>query len=302
LSIVRSLTQMGFAPSFTCAPYLLRSPSVGEHLAWGESSAVALANTYYGAMTNREGGPLALLCAIAGRTYEAGLHLSENRVPTIELIVPREISRELSDPGVAGALGYVVGEKLSGHVPLLRGASRMTFESLRAYTAAAGATGDIALTIVEGVTPGWQRALASAGRLERVEIEAEEVRGLLRDLDDSIDTIFIGCPHATLEEIRSVFETLSRRGRAEQPRIVVSTSRQVYELAESMGFISRADELGVEIVKDTCPVVSPMAPRLGAVATTSAKCLFYLPRLHGTKAKLIAWSSLGALNVVAQKR
>jgi len=41
-------------------------PRYGEHLAWSESSAVALANSVLGARTNREGGPSALAAAILG--------------------------------------------------------------------------------------------------------------------------------------------------------------------------------------------------------------------------------------------
>jgi len=48
LEIISYLLNMGFTPSFTCTPYVIRRPKLGEHLAWAESSAVAYANTVFG--------------------------------------------------------------------------------------------------------------------------------------------------------------------------------------------------------------------------------------------------------------
>jgi len=57
------------------------APRLGDHIAWGESSAISFANSVLGARTNREGGPGALAAAICGRTARYGLHLDENRAP-----------------------------------------------------------------------------------------------------------------------------------------------------------------------------------------------------------------------------
>jgi predicted aconitase len=54
----------------TCTPYqIYQGPTSlagrGDHLAWGESSAIFYANSVIGARTNREGGPSALAAALA---------------------------------------------------------------------------------------------------------------------------------------------------------------------------------------------------------------------------------------------
>jgi len=49
----------------------------GEHIAWGESSAIAFANSVLGAFTNREGGPSALAAALTGCVPEYGYHLAK---------------------------------------------------------------------------------------------------------------------------------------------------------------------------------------------------------------------------------
>ena len=72
--------RMGGVPCHTCTPYLIgHCPKFGEHVAWGESSAIAFVNSVIGARTNREGGPAALAAAIAGRVPAYGYHLDENR-------------------------------------------------------------------------------------------------------------------------------------------------------------------------------------------------------------------------------
>jgi len=83
-AIVRALAFMGARLTFTCTPYYIPDVSGlsrGASVAWGESSAVVYANSVLGLRTNREGGPLALMAAIAGRTYYYYMHVDSERVP-----------------------------------------------------------------------------------------------------------------------------------------------------------------------------------------------------------------------------
>ena len=57
----------------TCAP------SFGQQIAWGESNAIAFANSVIGARTERYPDLLDICCAITGRVPAVGLHLTENR-------------------------------------------------------------------------------------------------------------------------------------------------------------------------------------------------------------------------------
>ena len=64
----------------TAVPLSKREPAhVREHVAWGESSAVAFVNSVIGARPTGRGGPTALAAAITGRVPAYGYHLDENR-------------------------------------------------------------------------------------------------------------------------------------------------------------------------------------------------------------------------------
>ena len=68
------------SPTWTCAPYQTHMrPSFGQQIAWGESNAIAFANSVIGARTERYPDLLDICCAITGRVPAVGLHLTENR-------------------------------------------------------------------------------------------------------------------------------------------------------------------------------------------------------------------------------
>src|SRR6266513_6551427 len=72
--------RMGAVPTWTCAPYQTHMrPSFGQQIAWGESNAIAFANSVIGARTERYPDLLDVCCAITGRVPAVGLHLTENR-------------------------------------------------------------------------------------------------------------------------------------------------------------------------------------------------------------------------------
>ncbi|MEB3825136.1 MAG: aconitase X catalytic domain-containing protein, partial [Desulfurococcales archaeon] len=115
--IIKYLSAMGAKPVMTCTPYYVDTIKPGWHLAWGESSAVAYANSVIGAWTNREGGPLALLAGILGKTYYAGVHLPENRLPRTRIVVEKYVE----DQAYAGIIGKLVAEKTRRKPPLVQG-------------------------------------------------------------------------------------------------------------------------------------------------------------------------------------
>ncbi len=295
--VVDSFLRMGFQESMTCTPYLIRKPRPGEHLSWGESSAVALANTYYGAHSNREGGPLALMSALTGRTYEAGMHLEENRLPRAQVMLEKGI--DMGDEGIAGAVGYLVGEKLGSTVPFIRTKQPPPFDAIRAYTAAAGASGGIAMSVIEGVTPGWGRLVEKAGPMEKVWVEEREVRDLVpgEEVLEGVDLAFLGCPHASLEELEDLARVLDEcGGLREGLSFWVSTSRHVYGIAREMGIVAKLEERGVRVIRDTCPIVSPATRgRFRRIATVSGKSFFYLPRLQEAPSVIVPYSLLKKL-------
>src|SRR5436189_6337435 len=72
--------RMGAVPMWTCAPYQTHMrPQFGQRIAWGESNAIAFANSVIGARTERYPDLLDICCAITGRVPAVGLHLTANR-------------------------------------------------------------------------------------------------------------------------------------------------------------------------------------------------------------------------------
>src|SRR5256885_14403354 len=71
--------KMGAVPMWTCAPYQTHMrPAFGQQIAWGESNAIAFANSVIGARTERYPDLLDICCAITGRVPAVGLHLTEH--------------------------------------------------------------------------------------------------------------------------------------------------------------------------------------------------------------------------------
>ena len=66
--------------------------SFGQQIAWGESNAIAFANSVIGARTERYPDLLDICCAITGRVPAVGLHLTENRAGRIAA-APRRRAR-----------------------------------------------------------------------------------------------------------------------------------------------------------------------------------------------------------------
>lgn len=304
--VVEAFRRLAVRPTLTCAPYLAMPwPPRGSHLAWAESSAVAFANSLAGARTNREGGPSALAAAITGRTAAYGLHLDENRQATVEV----RVRVALQDEADFGALGIWVGQEVGQGVPAfvdlteqLPGGgtchegregeegkenslcpswlTRAT-DFLRALGAAMAAAGAVALFHVRDVTPEV-RDEPSLGRAERrLEVHSlEEVYTRLNAPAEQVDLVHIGCPHASLEEIRQVAEAVA--GQRLVARLWITTGRAVREEATRRGWVAQIAAAGGHVVADTCTVVAPIqALGVRVLATNSAKTAFYAPAHSG---------------------
>ncbi len=283
-SILDSFKSMGADLILTCTPYYTIIPknlglAPGTHVAWGESSAVVYGNSFLGIRTNREGGPLALMAAIVGRTYYHGLHTPEGRKPVVEIIVE---SGPL-DEAEAGILGEAIVEYTPhGRVPLVR-ARIATEPGLRELAAAVGTAGDLGMIHLDGVTP--EEADTSYIQ-ERITLSRRELEERMERAapDERPDIVYIGCPHAGINDLELLARELRRLGRP-RSRVVVSTSRHVYMEAMGRGLIAKLKEYGVEFVRDSCLIVSPFRSSNVHVATNSYKAYFYLNK-KGVKTSL----------------
>jgi predicted aconitase len=271
--IIECYGKLGVNTDCSCTPYLgTNVPRRGQTLAWAESSALSYANSAVGARTNREGGPGALAAAIIGRTPEYGLHLDENRVPTVVV----EVEMEDVDYSL---LGYAAGSAVGSRIPYFRGI-RPTTDQLKTMAAAMAAAGSVALFHVENITP--EADPRSIKGLERIHLGKEEMEAARNKLDTGKDPelIALGCPHLSVDEIKGLASKLKGKRRRGDAEVWFCTSRcTASKCPRELEVLSKFGQ----VVCDTCMIVTPIEERFGTTATNSGKACAYLPNLCSQK-------------------
>lgn len=275
LRVIDAFRKMGILLTCSCTPYLIgNDPKLGEHCAWGESSAIIYANSVLGARTNREGGPSALAAAVTGRTADCGYHLDENRKATLLV----DVRDELADESDYGALGLAVGKLAGKGVPWIRGI-RPSRDDLKTLGAAMAAAGGVALYHVEGVTPEARGRAPES--LETTAIESlDDVYAQMNGTAEEIDLVSIGCPHASLDEIARVAGVV--RGQRLRTRLWISTAGITRALADKQGWVRDIEAAGGTVIQDTCHIVAPIKDMgIRTMATNSGKGAWYAPSHAG---------------------
>ena len=276
-AVIDAYERLGIRLECTCTPYYLSNTHYGEHLAWAESSAVAYANSVIGARTNREGGPGALAAAIVGRTPYYGLHIFNNRQPSIGITLDDPAA--VKDAADYGALGYVAGKIVGNRIPLFSGI-RPNRDHLKALGAAMAATGAVALYHVAGITPEARLPTFKADVPETVEIRMAEVREVFSSIE--VDAIAVGCPHLSPAEMETLAGLLE--GKKVKKPFFVFAARGV--IAGNRPAVERIERSGARVYADTCVVVSPALDRFDAIMVNSGKALAYVPTMCGAVARI----------------
>ncbi len=289
LRLMKAYESLGCRPTWTCAPYQAgHRPSLGEHVAWGESNAVVFANTVLGARTNRYGDFMDICCALVGRAPRTGLHLGERRRATVVVdtgsLNPALKERDVFYPVLGTWLGAAVGERVAVVTGL---PASVTEDQLKAMGAASASSGAVGLFHVEGVTPeapDLETALGSRAPETVLTPSARELRRVRDALSttgaNEIDAVALGSPHFSREEF-ALLEALLPREPFGVPFYVCTGRGEVQRLEEG-GRLRRFREAGVDIVADTCVVVTPiLPPRGGVLMTNSGKFAHYTPATTG---------------------
>lgn len=280
---------LGCAATWTCAPYQAgHRPEAGSHVAWAESNAVVFVNSVLGARTNRYGDFIDIAAALTGRAPYYGLHLDEARrarwLITTETLSAELKARDEFYPVLGTWVGRVAGETVSAIAGL---PGTVTEDQLKALGAAAASSGSVGLFHVIGVTPeAPTEAAAFAGELpERVlEFDAAALRTARDSLSttgtDRLDAVALGSPHFSYDEFVRL-ETLIGDSRVHVP-VYVCTGRHVTSRLAAEGRLDGLAERGIEIIEDTCVVVTPVLRGSGGVLmTNSGKFAHYTPANTG---------------------
>ena len=292
--IIHAYERLGIEATLSCTPYDRGIELDSGIASWAESNAVCFSNSWTSLITNRESGLSALATALTGFAPKWGLHLEHNRMPNILVNIACELT-ELADWSI---LGDWIGKQVRpdwdlswGPMPFIRGMPKhVSFASKKALTAAAANYG-CPMLWAEGHSadpplakdadgnwlepePGW------AGVLEFTE---QDLAQRYQDLapQGQVDLVVIGCPQASIEEIRrtaSAVRSYAEMGaKIPNNRLWLFTSGENYQLAADDGSIDLLEDAGVVILQDTCPEVTPYnRQHYNHLLTNSLKAEHYL--------------------------
>ena len=285
--------KMGAVPTWTCAPYQTKMrPSFGQQIAWGESNAIAFANSVIGARTERYPDLLDICCAITGRVPASGLHLTEHRAGQmlVRLVdVPRALQQ---DDQFFAVLGHLVGSLAGDLIPVIEGIDVQPLEDhLKAFSAAVASSGRVALFHMVGVTPEaptLEAAFQGRAPFATRDISVADLRAARRELTTAdgqpLDMVILGSPHFSVAEFTALAPLVRGRRRHASVKFLITSGRFMKDQADRAGVLAPILEFGAQITLDTCILASPMLPpEIKTLMTNSAKYAYYAPSLLNTR-------------------
>ena len=276
--IVEQYTRLGVRPTQSCTPYEWEDVACEGMAAWAESNAIAFGNSYCNLYTNRESGLSALAAALTGYAPCYGLLDDAARRPNLLVTV----TAVLSDPTDFSILGDWIGKQRRpgwkmpfGPIPLIKGLETdLTHEQKKALTAAAANYG-CPLLYIDGL--GEIPASEFQGELD---FDAAALAGRYDELypDTAVSLITIGCPQASVGELRATAALLSGQILPDDtPPLWVFTSAQNKAIAEKTGIAAIIRDSGALLLENTCPEVVPYDPSwVKHILTNSMKAEHYI--------------------------
>ncbi|MCK5204226.1 MAG: aconitase X catalytic domain-containing protein, partial [Desulfobacterales bacterium] len=277
--------KMRAMPTWTCAPYQNGIiPRFGQQIAWGESNAIAFANSIIGARTNRYADLMDICAAIIGKVPKFGLHLAENRKATI-LIRLKGISAQMFANGaIYPLLGYLLGEMAGDQVAAITGIPPdAKIDSLKGFCAAAASSGAVGLFHMVGITPEAQ-TLEMCLHQSKPQSVFDITPKLIKKAEDrlwtvkgdAVDLIVSGCPHYSPAEFIQLVKRI--KGKKVHSALVfwAFTNRSVYAWIKNNGILKDLTDAGVMVFTDGCPLQYPKETwHFKAAMTDSAKFANY---------------------------
>ena len=293
--------------SFTCACYMDEvgnRPGRGDVLSWAESSAVVYANSVLGARCNRNSGIIDLMGSIMGCVPNFGLLTDEGRRATwiIEINTTKKPEAQL--------LGSAIGMKVMEDVPYIVGLDKWLGNELddaactylKDFGAATASNGAVGLYHIENLTPeakDFGKDLVKDGAKVYVidDAELERVKNnypvIWKNPDATPKLCFMGCPHMSLEQLKSwtdkVEAALKESGNA---KVVIPTvftaAPAVLEEFNKSEYAPRLAKTGV-ITSYICPLMYMNNPLCGKmpVITSSNKLRTYTSARYYTDDEIL---------------
>ena len=281
--------------AFSCACYLDEvgnKPLKGEVLSWAESSAVVYANSVLGARCNRNSGIIDIMGSIVGYVPYFGIFTDEGRKATWVVKVQTTKKPE------AQLLGSAIGMKVMEDVPYVVGLDAWLGNELndaacaylKDFGAATASNGAVGLYHIANLTPeavelgesliaeGAKEYIIDDAELERVQREYPVV---WKNPDAKPKLCFVGCPHLSLEQLKTwtvnLEEALKANGKKKVTvRTVFTSAPAVLEEFNKTEYAERLKACGV-ITSYICPLMymnNPLCKKM-PVITCSNKLRTY---------------------------
>ena len=293
--------------AFTCTCYMDEvgnKPEKGEVLSWAESSAVVYANSVLGARCNRNSGIIDIMGSIVGFVPYFGLLTDEGRKAT--WVVKIETTKKPE----AQLLGSAIGMKVMEEVPFVVGLDKWLGTELddaactylKDFGAATASNGAVGLYHIANLTPEAKELgekLIAEGAKEYIIDDAELERVyksypvIWKNKDAKPKLCFMGCPHMSLEQLKSwtdkVEEGLKAAG---NKKVVIPTvftaSPAVLKEFEKTDYAERLKATGV-ITSYICPLMYMNNPLCGKmpVITSSNKLRTYTSSRYYTDDEIL---------------
>ncbi len=302
--------------AFTCTCYMNEvgnKPQKGEVLSWAESSAVVYANSVLGARCNRNSGIIDIMGSIAGYVPEFGLLTDEGRRATwvVEVKTTKKPEAQL--------LGSAIGMKVMEDVPYIKGLSEWLGEELddstctylKDFGAATASNGAVGLYHIENLTPEAKEmgdSLVAEGAQVYVVDDAELQRVydsypvIWKNKDAIPKLCFMGCPHMSLEQLKTWTDRVEAGLEAAgNKKVVIPTvftaSPAVLREFEKTDYAKRLKNTGV-ITSYICPLMYMNNPLCGKmpVITSSNKLRTYTSARYYTDDEILAEITKGGAN------
>lgn len=294
--LAKAYLRMGAIPNWTCTPYQCGSNiHFGQRIAWGESNAIAFANSVIGARTIRCADFIDICAAITGLMPRFGLYLDEERHGSVLYQLEGLKTAQFTATEYA-TLGYYVGAVTGSRVPVLQGVSKnISTDQLKAFSAAVATSGSIGLFHMCEITPearNLEEALGAQKPEETLAPGKEELNSVRDTLSTQNgmdpDIVVLGCPHYSVEELKVVAHFLKNKRVIKDKRLWIFTNRCVKHLVKPMGLINQIEAAGAKVICDTCFLHMPTSAwELSSIATDSAKMAHYAPGIADFKVSFL---------------
>jgi len=293
--------------AFTCACYMDEVgnvPKKGEVLSWAESSAVVYANSVFGARCNRNSGIMDIMGSVLGYVPYFGLLTDEGRKASWIIEIQTEKKPE------AQLLGSAIGMKVMEDVPYIVGLDKWlgtelndaACSYLKDFGAATASNGAVGLYHIENLTPeavelGKDLIKEDAKVYVIDDAELERVKNnypvIWKNKDAKPKLCFMGCPHMTLEQLKSWTERVEAALKeAGNSKVVIptvfTTAPAVLKEFEQTEYAARLKKTGV-IVSYICPLMymnNPLCAKM-PVITSSNKLRTYTTARYYTDDEIL---------------